>query len=235
MELRGRRRCSDCGHTWSYFDTGSVACPECGGLRNVAVDDEPTLHTDGAEPFDLSAARARLGDAPLREVAPVALEAAREYRRDRGFVAAGELQPLDDVVVAAAEIDHLAGRLRREMQPDDDAEAYFLDLLAGAEDGGRPATVPEACRGVRGLAIAETVEAYRRDLRAWLDANPDPAARSVLDALRAHERRVAALDGEVSPETATSLLEAARELGTYLRTRDESSLAAAEDRLSRLG
>jgi DNA-directed RNA polymerase subunit RPC12/RpoP len=39
MKIRGERECKDCGARWSYYETGSVSCPECGSRRSVGVDD----------------------------------------------------------------------------------------------------------------------------------------------------------------------------------------------------
>jgi DNA-directed RNA polymerase subunit RPC12/RpoP len=30
MKIRGERECTDCGTRWSYYDTASVECPQCG-------------------------------------------------------------------------------------------------------------------------------------------------------------------------------------------------------------
>ncbi|WP_010612050.1 DUF7117 family protein, partial [Halococcus hamelinensis] len=75
----------------------------------------------------------------------------------------------------------------------------------------------------------------RRDATAYLDDHPDSEARAALDSLEDHVRRVEALDGDVSPDHAERLLGVARDVGTYLREDDENALAAARDRLSRLG
>jgi len=234
MKVRGRRRCTACDARWSYFETGSATCPDCGSLRSVAVDDERVLHTDSPVELDLGLARSMLDDRPLEEVAETAGSAAREYLSGRGFVDGGELLGLDDVVLAAAELKHVAGHVRRTMALDDATEAHFLDLLAGAEGGDRPDDVPAGLRSARGLAAAEAVGAYRRDLSTWLDEHPDPDARSGLDRVRTHERRIDALDGDVSPSEADALVAAARALGEYLRSGQPSSLERAEERLKQL-
>ncbi len=232
MRIRGRRRCSDCGHRWSYFETGDVACPACGGVRSVAVDDERPLHTAGRGDLDLAAARAAVDNRPLREVAGLAADAARSFLADRGFVHAGELRPLDDVTVAAAELRQVADHVGRSMARDEAAERHLLALLRGVPDGERPAEVPESLRAARGRGVAAAVERYRSDLARYLDEQPDPAARRTLGTLRDHLRRVEALDGDVPAADAERLLEAARELGASLRG-DEAALARAADRLER--
>lgn len=235
MRVRGRRRCTSCDHRWSYFETGSPACPACGSLRSVSVDDERTLHTDNDVELDLGPARSALDDRPIEAVAEAARSAAREYVRSRGFVDAGRLTELDDRYLAAAELAYAADHIRRTTTRDRPAEEYFLALLAGADEGDRPAAVPRGLRSARGLAAAEAVETYRREIDRWADGPPPPEARPVLDGLRAHEKRVAALDGDVPPSEADALVAVARDIGRYLGAGDESALAAAEDGLNRLG
>lgn len=233
MKLRGRRECVDCGERWSYFETGGIECPGCGSVRSVARDDDAALHTASGDGLDLREARRAIDDRPLREVAELAADASRSFLADRGFLRGGELQPLDDVTVAAAELRPVADRVRRSMAPDEDAEWYLLELLRGAPEGERPDTVPDGFEDARGLGIADAVERYRADLARYLEEHPDPAARRALGTLRDHHRRVEALDGAVPPAHAERLLEAARELGAALRG-DDGALARAEDRLSRL-
>lgn len=232
MRLRGRRRCRNCGERWSYFETANTACPTCGSLWSVALDDDPTRHTAGGAELDLTAARAAVGDRPLREVAGLAADATRPFLVGRGFIDAGRLRPLDDVTVAAAELGQAADRIRRSMAPTEAAERYFLDLLRGAPDGERPTTVPAGLRAARGRGAAAAVERYRADLVRYLDDHPDPATRRALGSLRDHLRRVEALDGDVPVETADRLVATARDLGASLRG-DEGALARAEDRLTR--
>ena len=235
MKIRGRRRCKDCGREWSYYETGDVACPDCGSVESVGVDDERTLHTDAPVELDLTGVRSEVDRRPLRDVAADAGEVARSYFLSRGFVDAGELRSLDGVVVAAAELRHAAGALGRALVASEDEERYFLALLAGADDGERPEEVPESMRSARGFGTADVVEAYRSDLSAWLNEHPDPAAEELLGRVRDHAKRIRALDGEVTPGEADRLLSATRELGTYLRDGEETALARARERLERLG
>ena len=240
MRVRGRRRCTECGERWSYFETGSPACPSCGSIQSVGVDDERTLHTDAPATLYLSDARSMLADRPVDEVAGTAAAAAREYLIARGFVHGGELQPLDDEALAAAELKHVAGRLERALSVEDAEKRHFLDLLAGAEAGARPATVPPSLREARGMASVDVVAAYRRDVSAWLDEEAERVAGrresvgSVLARLRDHGRRVSALEGDVSPAEADALVAAARGIGEYLRGGDDDALVGAADRLDLL-
>lgn len=235
MKVRGERECTDCGTRWSYYETGRVECPDCGSIVSVGVD-ERTRHTASAESLDLTTARELVeSEQPLRRAAERAVDLCTEFVRGYGFIHAGTLQDLDETYLAAMELRHVAGRLARRMRVGDDEEYYFLDLLRGADRGERPAreTVPTSLRGARGLAYATAVREYRADLRDYLEDHPDPPARGRLEALDEHSKRVRALDGDVPPETAERLVEAARDLGSYLRG-EEAALARAEDRLDRL-
>lgn len=236
MEIRGERECRDCGARWSYYETGSVTCPECGSVESRGIDDERVLHTEGAATLDLSGVRAEADERPLWELAEEAKSACREYVRQDGFLNGGELRPLDDTHLAARELAHVADLVGRSMDLADEEEFYLLTLLRGADRGKRPAPeeVPESLWEVRGLAAAEAVRAYRRELRDWLDENPHPEAEGLLARLDQHAKRLAALQGSVPPATAERLVAAARELATAVREDDEAALATAGDRLDRL-
>lgn len=242
MKVRGIRECKACGERWSYYESASVSCPGCGSLRSVGVDDERRLHTASAATLDLTAARDALdgGDADgesLRRAAERAVEETRSFARGNGFVDGGRLLALDDTHLAAAELRAVAGAVGRAARLDDDEEYYFLSLLRGADAGDRPDVdaVPDSVRDSRGLAYANVVEAYLRDLRAYLEEHPDPPARNAASVLREHVKRVQALDGDVPPGDAERLVQVARGLGEYLGDDDEAALVEARDRLDRLG
>ena len=173
MKVRGERECQGCGARWSYYETGSVECPDCGSLRSVGVDDR-TAHTDAPASLDLSPHRTRFGDAsgtlPAEGVDDLKSDL-REYVRKRGFVRGGELLPLDTVYLAARELLEAVDCYDRLRDPTDADREYLLDLLTGADDGDRPATVdvPVRLREARGMAAARAVEEYRSDLLAFLD------------------------------------------------------------------
>ena len=106
MKIRGERECQSCGTRWSYYETGSVACPNCGDLRSVGVDAR-TAHTDAPVSLDLSAHRERFGDSPetLPRSGTDELQSdLREYCRKRGFIDGGRLAPLDGTYLAAREL-----------------------------------------------------------------------------------------------------------------------------------
>ncbi|MCU4799190.1 TFIIB-type zinc ribbon-containing protein [Halobacteria archaeon HArc-gm2] len=230
MKVRGRRECKECETRWSYYETASVHCPNCGSMKSVGVDDR-TRHTDSPTSFDLTPVRNRIDEAPLRDVAGAAVDLAREYVRERGFVDAGELLPLDDTFVAATELRHVGAELSRELRRTEAEELYFLDLLAGADGGERPPAeeVPDAFRSAHGLAMADAVGDYQRDLRTYLDEHPHPEARSISGSVRDHRKRIEALDGDVDPKDAERLLHAARDVGKYLISGEESALVTADN------
>lgn len=241
MEIRGERECTECGTRWSYYETGEVACPECGSLRSLGRE-ERRLHTDSPVELDLTSAREDVGDRPLVEVTNEVTERCRRYVRKRGFIDGGELRDLDDTYLIASELGAAIGAYERSLSsgtldPDaDDAEQLYLLELLGRERPS-PSSVPDSLASARGLAYARAVSAYREDLLTLLDASgdPDPAIRRALGRLDDHVRRFEALDGAVEPRTAENLVEIARDLGLAIWEDDEVAFSRAEDRLDRLG
>jgi uncharacterized Zn finger protein (UPF0148 family) len=236
MKVRGTRECQSCGTRWSYYETGSVECPGCGSMRSVGVDDERTLHTASPATLDLSSVRNAVDEQPLREVAERAVEETREFTRGYGFVDGGRLQPLTDTYLAATELLAVADAVARTARLSDDEEFYFLSLLRGADLDDRPAVerVPESMRASRGLAYANAVEAYRSDVRAYLDEHPDDAAGATLGRLRTHVKRALALDGDVPLAESETLVRAARDVGRAIIEDDETALVEAGSRLDGL-
>lgn len=236
MKVRGTRECQECGTRWAYYETGSVDCPACGSIRSVGVD-ERTEHTATGGELDLTAARTVLKQGrPLREALRAAKERCRGYVLSRGFISAGELRPLDDRFLAAMELRHAADIAGRTRSPAESEEAYVLALLQGADFGERPAPdeVPDSMRAARGLAAAEAVETYLREVRTVLGDVDRPAVRPLLEAVDDHVRRVQALDGDVPVAEADRLVSTMRDIGQALMTDEESGLATARDRLDRL-
>jgi hypothetical protein len=231
MKIRGKRECHSCRARWSYYETGSVTCPECGSLRSRGLG-ERAEHTAGPATLDLTPARAALDREPLGTVADLAAEAAAEYVRRAGFVHAGELQPLGETYPAAAELRRVGSTLSRSMRVADPDRLYFLSLLDGAEDGERPPPeeVPDGLWGDRGLAVAAATDAYLSDL-GHVRSEPGSALVAVLSALRARRKRLEALDGDVDPVEAERLVRACRDVGTAVREDDETALARARERL----
>jgi hypothetical protein len=232
MKVRGRRECRNCGCRWSYYETGSVACPECESLRSTGVDDR-TLHTDTPATLDLTPYRNAAAEGTLSAHVEDCKRDLRTYCRRRGFVDGGDLRPLDDGVLAAQELLQVVDLFDRTRDPTDEDRTYLLALLRGADRGERPGpeTVSGAWAAARGLGYADAVADYRRDLLAWLDEHPDPPARRTLGSVHERVKRVRALGGDVSPTAAESLVRAAREVGTYLIDGDETALSAAHERL----
>ncbi len=244
MKVRGERECKNCGTRWSYYETGETACPDCGSLRSVAVEDERRQHTDSPAEIDLTPHRSGIGDgARIADVADEVEEDCRAYLRKRGFLRGGDLLPLDDTFLAVQELraaiaDYSRSErvgAERTTQDRDDAERYLLNLLQGADEGDRPAPadVPEALSPARGLAYATAIEAYRDDVATYLDDHPDADARRFLGRIRDREKRLSALGGDQPPEAVETLLRACRELGRYLNGQ-EGALATAQQRLDEL-
>lgn len=254
MKVRGRRECQACGTRWSYYETGDIACPDCGSVRSVGVDDRKR-HTDAAPDLDLSPYREAVPD-DLGRVADDLSEDLRAYLRQRGFVVAGELRPLDDRYLAARELLQAVADLRRghadrvrAVGADDDGgtaavladaeQLYLLGLFrvaAGDDDAERPGVddVPERFRAARGLADARALSDHRSEFATVLDDDPDPAVRAALGRLRDRLKRVEALEGDVDPETVETLVRASRELTRAAAADDEVALTRARDRLAEL-
>jgi predicted nucleic acid-binding Zn-ribbon protein len=237
MKIRGQRECTNCGRTWSYYDTGSIECPDCGSAQSVGTD-ERTAHTDAPAEFDLTPVRTEVDD-DTAALAGAAAASAREYVRKRGFIHNGTLKPLDETFVAAMVLRAVGDELARALRPTDDAELYFLALLADADSGDRPPAeeVPPSLRETYGLGIARAVEAYQRDLRTVLTEadEVDSFAVQLNGRIRDWRKRIEALDGDVDPADADRLVYAARDVGTYLEGGDESTLVTAENWLDGLG
>ncbi|WP_267640230.1 DUF7117 family protein [Haloarchaeobius amylolyticus] len=238
MEIRGERECKECGTRWSYYDTGSVACPECESLHSVGVDEDRKLHTATTVELDLSEAVSRLDEAPEDEALESVKSACREFQRKYGFVHGGELRDLDDTYLVAGELLQVADVVGRSLGRDDEEEYYLLSLLRGDEaDRPAPDEVPRSLREGRGLAYAEAVREYRREFREWADASDvtiDRPATEVLAAIEEHAKRVRALEGDVPARDAERLVTAMREVVRYVRDDDEAALAQAENRVAAL-
>jgi len=248
MEIRGRRACQSCDTEWSYYDTGSVACPNCGSLRSVGLDDDRKQHTDSPAVLPVDQFSDRIADEPVDHYADDLEAVLREYTRKRGFINGGDLRDLDDTYLAARTLLHTVDTLARERQPTADEELYLLDLYETLTADGEALTadgdaiddlppcgpVPDSLAGAWGLAASDAVSAYAGDLKQWLGSHPDTEAQTTLGSLREHVKRVQALQGDVDPETASSLVRTARDIGRYLREDDANALATARDRLDGL-
>ncbi len=241
MEIRGERECTACGTRWSYYETGEVACPDCGSLKSVGRE-ERKLHTDSPAEHDLTPIVEEIAQRPLTETTAETTDRCRRYVRERGFIDGGELRELDDTYLIASELAAAIESYERSLSsgsldPDtDDAEQLYLLALLGGERPS-PERVPDSLSSARGLAYARAVSTYREDLLAFLDAGErsHPTVRRALGGLDDHRRRVEALDGDVEARTAERLVEIARDLGRAVEEDDEVALARARERLDALG
>ena len=236
MKIRGTRECQSCGQRWSYYETGTPSCPSCGSLRSVGLDETRQVHTDTAPTLELAGIRQRLGDESIAAVSDELKTRLRSYIRKRGFISGGELQPLDSRYLAASELLHVTDLVARRRRPTEAEQLFVFALIEAAERGEWPPDdkIPHSLVSARGLGIAGALEAYRSELRTWLEEHPDPDVRSTLGSLRSQCKRAEALQGDIPPGTATGVVSAARGIGQYLRTDDEAALSAARDRLNRL-
>lgn len=236
MKIRGTRKCQDCGEMWSYYETGTPSCPSCGSLRSVGLEETRQEHTDIATDLELDAIRSRLGEESIEAIADELKTRLRGYIRQRGFIHGGELQPLDSQYLAASELLYVVDQVARRHQPTEAEQLFVFALIEATEADEWPPDdeLPDSLVAARGLAVAQAVEAYRRELRTWLDDYPDPEARSTLGSLREQTKRAEALQGNIPPGTATGLVAAARGIGQYLRTDDETALSTTRERLQRL-
>jgi len=233
MEVRGLRECKACGTEWSYYETGSPSCPECGSLYSVGVGTRK-LHTDRPMDLELDAAIDALEEEDYRQAGELGEERARKYVHRRGFISAGELRPLADSYVAAQEIRYVASHLRTGVHAGRTGTEldldYVTDLFESAAAGSRPsaAAVPEGLWDSRGLGVADAVGDYREAIKTYLDATETaPEIDRALDRLDSHVRRVRALDGAIEPQSADRLLEAARTIGRYLGEEVEGAAVEA--------
>lgn len=229
MEVRGQRKCRRCGATWSYFETGSVTCPECGSSRSVGQG-ERVVNTDRPVDLDLEEARHAAAEDDFERALALAAESARTYRRERGFVSAGELLELDDTYLLAQELAHAASFLQSTLERRPPERAYFRDLIARPEERQRPdpADVPESLHAARGLGYARAVRDYRDDVTTFVEDETLPGAcRSLLESLGDHVARVQALDGAVEPAHVERLVEAARSIGDCIGAADDAHLESA--------
>lgn len=237
MKVRGTRECQNCGVQWSYYETGSVTCPKCESMRSVGLEASRVQHTDSPETLELTKAREEADDRPLREIADLAENAAREYVRKCGFISGGELRPLDDTYLAAQELRHVGDAIGRTYETTDDEEIYFFSLLRGADEGERPPTadVPESLHDVRGLAYAEALGEFHGEMSEWArEHDVGREGRNTLETLGEHVRRARALEAGLDLDTADALVSAARDLSRYLRDGDEDALVSTRETLDRL-
>ncbi len=238
MNIRGERECKACETRWSYYETGSISCPACGSLHSVGRDDRQ-VHTDRPVELELTPVRNAIDEVETATLATRACKRCQAYRRQRGFLNGGTLRDLEETDLGAAELAHVADTLSRRLSIDDEEELYFLTLLAEVDSGTRPpaSAVPPSLYAPRGLAAADAVDDYRRDCRTWIDTQDidfGPADRATLEALGDHVTRIQLLEGDVSPQTAETLVSAARDLASALRENDASARITAQNRLDGL-
>ena len=250
MEIRGQRRCTECGQEWSYFDTGEVACPACGSLKSVGRGERKT-HTDSAIELDLSPHRQAVdAETDLSAITDGLTTTLRDYIRQRGFLNGGTLQPPDDTLLSAAELLHAVDVLDRRRRPTDEAQLYVTKLLGGADDGHRPApdSVPASMTTARGLAYTEVLSRFHQDFTKWVtEESPimnasaeganairtsDISVHQLRERFSTHLTRSEALQGDIPVETSETLLVIARKLHDGTVNDDIDALETAQMKLN---
>ena len=231
MEIRGRRECKACGNRWSYFETGSIACPECDSLESVGTGDREH-HTDGHEELTLTDLLVEVDETPLSELTDDVADRCRSYLATRGFLRGGELRALDDAYLVAAELRQAADIFSRLREPTDPERLYVVSLLRAADTGERPpaAEVPQRLRSARGFAAARAVLQYRSEVTTVVE--PTGPLATVLSTLRDRAKRVEALQGDVEPAEADALVAAAREVWRHVVVDDSEALSRAREQLA---
>lgn len=236
MEIRGERECRDCGSRWRYYDTGSVACPNCGSLVSVGVDDRQR-HTDAPVELNLSPQRRTADEKGVLAVVATVGSDLSAYLSRRGFRNAGDLLTLDDTYLAAAELRHVADVAERRRSTTDAEEIYLLALLTGADHGDRPAPddVPGSMAPARALAYADAILDYRGEVATYLrDTGEDAAARRTLGRVADRAKRIRAIDGAVPIQEVETLVTATRAVFAALTEGDKEAVSRANDRLDAL-
>ncbi len=233
MEIRGERECRDCGTHWSYFETGSVACPDCGSMVSVGTGDRK-LHTDAPVELELVDLAAQTDEQPLATITDEVAQRCRTYVTRRGFVRGGELAPLDDVYLTAVELRHAADLFDRLDEPTAPERLYVVSLLRAADTGERPSTsdVPSRLREARGLAAADAAVSYKNAITRLYDSTE--SLREVTSRLRDRAKRIDALDGDVAPAEADAVIDATRTVGRGLLADDDTAIETAARRLREL-
>lgn len=231
MEIRGERECKECGTRWSYFETGSVECPDCGSLVSVGRGDRK-LHTDAPVELKLTDLLARVDEEPLGDLTEEIAERCRPYVNRRGFVRAGELASLDDAYLTAVELRHAADIFSRVDDPTDPERLYLVSLLRAVDTGNRPppAEVPDRLREARGLAAADAALEYRSAITRLTEPIGD--LRTALSRIRDRAKRIEALDGDVAADEAEALVRATRAVGRALVLDDSEAVDEALDLLT---
>ncbi len=234
MKIRGHRECRDCGTEWSYYESGSIACPSCGSVRSRGLD-ERTEHTAGQATLDLTPARQAIEEEDLSAGLSIAATACRSYRTTAGFINAGSLERLSTTYLGATELQYVAREATLRTTLDEPERRYCYALLNGVDTGERPDPddVPASMHQPRGLADAASVDAYRSAIRTALADSSDPAIGRLLTRIDDHRSRIEALDGAVEPVVGATLIDAVQSVGAYVRE-ESDGLATARERLDEL-
>lgn len=196
MEIRGERECLECGSTWSYFEIGSVECPECGSIRSRSIS-TPERDTSTVIGIDTDELVEELGT-NFKDGLSDALESCRSYVTRQGFVEGGDLQPPEVRYVMACEVVEICEAFTTPDRQDISKEEkkYVVDLVRGLRNGNPPDERPESLDDYHNLAVARTVERYAKDVTRYARSNGLSVPSGVEDARSAAKRTKATLGRE---------------------------------------
>ncbi|XGI84437.1 hypothetical protein ACEU6E_04095 [Halorutilales archaeon Cl-col2-1] len=197
MEIRGDRRCLECGYEWSYFETNRIRCPDCGSMRSESTS-SGQFDTQGSANSGIGFNELVSKTASFEETLSEAEESCRKFVSNYGFIDAGELQPPSPEYVMAAEVTEIAnGLLTSRGDVDDEEREYVIDLLRGIESGEPPAPEerPSSLDSYHALAVARLVDEYSKEIRRYARMN-ETDVPSEIETARDKAKRTQATSGE---------------------------------------
>jgi hypothetical protein len=230
MQFTGHRRCKQCASEWSYFETGSVSCPECGAIKSTGIGG-PEPHTAQHTSLEL-APYWEVTDEEVRIESDKIRRAVTEFLSEYGFIKGGDFLPLHDEVLAAGELRHAAYRYNTLGDPSEEVEHYLLGLLRAVMGESRPTSPPDVLKQARGRGTADILEQFLRDMRQWTQARAATELMPIRESFRTHLHRIQALEGDVDPVVLSRLIQSARAVQQYIAREDQQSLSKARDHLA---
>ncbi|MFB6186034.1 MAG: hypothetical protein ABEI86_04100 [Halobacteriaceae archaeon] len=236
MEIKGYRECRECGHQWSYYETGNIQCPECGSIKSTGID-ERRLHTNTPVEIDITSIQSLVSNDEFRQAGQLAAEEARNYTIRRGFIQEGELIQCDDRIFSCHELRNLGNYINRTTSITDETEYYFIETIQAVKNKGRPdqQAIPMKLRSIRGLAYARTAKDYLNAVMTWVEyTDQQPPSRGVFERTKENIKRVEALDGDISVRDSERIYEIVTNLYSYCTTGEVSTYEQIEEYLSNL-
>ncbi|MFB6253304.1 MAG: hypothetical protein ABEI06_01680 [Halobacteriaceae archaeon] len=236
MEIKGYRECRECGHQWSYYETGNVQCPECGSIKSTGLD-ERTLHTNNPVEIDITSIQSLVSNDEFRQAGQRAAKEARNYTIKRGFIHKGDLIRCDERIFSCHELRNLGNYINRTASITEETEYYFIETIQAVKNSGRPdqQAIPKNLRSIRGLAYARAAKDYLNDVTTWIEyADHELPSGGVLERTKENIKRVEALDGDISIGDSERIYEIVANLYSYCTTGEISTYEQIEEYLSNL-